>query len=701
MTASGGSDLVDRFQTFYSRYYDDRDGGRNRIVELAQAYPKEQKSLVIDYDDLYRFDRELADDWIADPDQLREYAEDALARYDLPADLNLCGANVRLGGLDDVVEPYCIDVGDYVVDSDAPHADVDELRVIQGQVSKVAQAKGRFTEITFECQRCGTMTHIPQIDDSVQEPHECQGCERQGPFRVNQSQSASEDYQLIRVQRPPEQSRGGQQPDTIDITLTDDLTNTVSPGDRVDVAAHLERDINDDDGTFEIAGAAQNVEHRDTDFEDVAYAEYTSEIEAIAANNPHQQIVDSIMPTHMGDAHIKEAIALQMFGGVEKELADGSRKRGQSHLLLVGDPGTDKSGLLEYATTLAPRSVYTSGKNASSAGLTCAATQTDFGDGGWTLEAGALVEAHRGLCAIDEFDKMPEEEREGVHEALANGTISPSKAGITNVTLPAKTTVIAAANPKYGRFDPYEPVGEQLEIGPTLISRFDLIFTLEDTPDTDRDSRLADHLNEHARLGSLATAGRDHEIDADSDVAPAIDEDVMRAYVAYAKETIQPVLSDAAGERIKEFYLDIRSKGVDEDTPVPITPRKIEALHRLSEAAARIRLSESVEPRDVDLAIELLNRSLQDVGIDPESGEFDADVVETGTSKTQRDRIKTVKTIISEIELEHAEGAPLEEVIDTLTDEYDIPTTKIDAEIEKLREKGEIYEPTQGHLRVS
>ena len=695
------ANLTDRLQTFYSRYYDDRDGGRNRIVELARAFPKEEKSLIIDYDDLYRFDRDLADDWIEKPDQMREYAEEALALYDLPVDRDLRGANVRLGGLDTVVDPYCIDVGDYVVDSSAPHADVDELRVVQGQVSKVAQSKGRFTEITFECQRCGVTTTIPQTDGDVQQPHECQACERQGPFRINQSQSASEDYQLIRVQRPPEQSRGGQQPDTIDITLTDDLTNSVSPGDRVDVAAHLQRESTDDDPTFDVVGAAQNVEQRETDFEDVDYAEYKDEIEAIAADNPHQQIVDSIMPTHMGDSHIKEAIALQMFGGVEKELADGSRKRGNSHLLLVGDPGTDKSGLLEYATNLSPRSVYTSGKNASSAGLTCAATQTDFGDGGWTLEAGALVEAHRGLCAIDEFDKMPEEEREGVHEALANGTISPSKAGITNVTLPAKTTVIAAANPKYGRFDQYEPIGDQIEIGPTLISRFDLIFTLEDTPDKEHDSRLADHLNENARVGSLTSAGRDHEIDESSDVEPAIDEELMRAYVAYAKETVHPVLSDAAGERIKEFYIDIRAKGVDEDSPVPITPRKIEALHRLSEAAARIRLSDTVEVKDAERAIELMETSLTDVGVDPETGEFDADVVETGESKTQRDRIKNVKSIIADKEIEYSKGAPVQEVIDEAAETHGMPKTKVEDEIEKLRTRGEIYEPNPNHVRVS
>lgn len=695
------ADLTARFQEFFSRYYDDRDGGRNRIVDLAQAFPKEEKSLIIDYDDLYRFDCDLADDWVEEPDQMREYAEEALALYDLPADLDLRGANVRLGGLDDVVDPLCIDVGDYVVDSNAPHSDVDELRVVQGQVSKVAQSKGRFTEITFECQRCGVTTTIPLTDDNIQEPHECRGCERQGPWRINQSQSASEDYQLIRVQRPPEQSRGGQQPDTIDVTLTDDLTNIVSPGDRVDVAAHLQRDSNDDDATFDVVGSAQNVEQRETDFEDVDYAEYEDEIESIAAENPHQQIVDSIMPTHMGDSHIKEAIALQMFGGVEKELADGSRKRGNSHLLLVGDPGTDKSGLLDYATNLSPRSVYTSGKNASSAGLTCAATQTDFGDGGWTLEAGALVEAHRGLCAIDEFDKMPEEEREGVHEALANGTISPSKAGITDVTLPAKTTVIAAANPKYGRFDPYENIGDQIEIGPTLISRFDLIFTLEDTPDTQHDSRLADHLNENARVGSLTTAGRDHEIEESSDVAPEIDEELMRAYVAYAKEQVHPVLSDAAGERIKEFYINIREKGVDEDSPVPITPRKIEALHRLSEAAARIRLSDSVEVQDAERAIELMEQSLLDVGVDPESGDYDADVVETGESKSQRDRIKNVKSVIGDLEIEYADGAPVDEVVETASESFGIPKTKVDDEIEKLMTKGEVYEPNQGHLRVS
>ena len=690
--ASGGGDdsLLDKLETFLSRYYDDRDGGRNAIATLAQRYPKEQTSLTVDYADLFQYDTEIAEDLLDNPDAVMSALETALQEYDLPTGETLSRARVEVVGLpEDVV----YDVGDYTTGNE------DGLLGIQGQVNKVAQSKGNLTEIVYECQRCGITTTIPQPPGSDrQQPHECQACERQGPFRIDFDASETEDYQLVRVQRPPERASNGAESDSIDVTLTGDLVNEVSPGDRVVMTAELRRELDSDDATtYSHFAAANAVNQKETDFEDLDFSQYEAEIEDLANSaNPLQQIVDSLKPSHKGDAHIKEAIALQMFGGVKKELPDGSTKRAQSHILLVGDPGTDKSGLLEYAVDLSPRSVYTSGKNATSAGLTCAAVQSDFGDGGWTLEAGALVQAHRGLCAIDEFDKMDDEDRSGVQEALAQGHISPSKAGITNVQLPAETTVLAAANPKYGRFDSYEPIGDQIELDPTLISRFDLIFTVQDKPDRDADADLADHLNNVAEVGQRRAAGE--QVGEASAASPAIDPDVLRHYIAYAKQNVTPILSEDAKEVYKDFYVGMRVEGADEDSPVPVTARSLEALHRLGEAKARTRLSDTITAEDAEFVVSLVERSLNDVGVDPESGEYDADIVETGMSKDQREKIQTVLDTVEEIEMQNEMGAPIGEVMQALTEDG-FSQSQRENLIRKAKNEGKLYEPSDDHLR--
>lgn len=687
-TSENAKEFVESFETFLARYYDDRDGGHDRLSRFAQRYPNEQSAFVIDYDDLEKFDAEKADQLVAYPETMLEWLEQALRNYDLPGP-SLSEASVRVNNLPDGL---VYDVGDYTTGEE------DALVGIQGQVNKVAQSKGNLTEICYECQRCGTKDYIPQTSASDrQQPHECAGCERQGPFRILWDESETEDYQLVRVQRPPERSANGAQSDSIDVTLTGDLVNSVTPGDRVVMSSFLGRELDDENATtYSHYARANHVHQKETDFEDLDFDEYREEIEELSSHpNPLQQVVDSLKPSHRGDAHIKEAIALQMFGGVKKVMPDGSKKRAQSHILLVGDPGTDKSGLLEYAVDLSPRSVYTSGKNATSAGLTCAAVQSDFGDGGWTLEAGALVQAHKGLCAIDEFDKMDDEDRSGVQEALAQGHISPSKAGISNVQLPAETTVLAAANPKYGRFDSYESIGDQIELDPTLISRFDLIFTVRDEPDATEDAELADHLNEVAEVGQRLAAGEKVE---QSSIDVDIDPDVLRHYIAYAKEKVTPRLSDDAKEVFKEFYVNMRGEGTDEDSPVPVTARKLEALHRLGEAKARSRLSETITQEDAQFVVSLVERSLNDVGVDPETGEYDADVVETGTSKAQREKIQEVADVVSQLESENPNGAPIGEVMDTLSD-MGYTESQREQYIRRAKEKGALYEPSDDHLR--
>ncbi|EMA46568.1 LAGLIDADG family homing endonuclease, partial [Halobiforma nitratireducens] len=340
---------------------------------------------------------------------------------------------------------------------------------------------------------------------------------------------------------------------------------------------------------------------------------------------------------------------------------------------------------------------------------TAAAVRDDFGDGQqWTLEAGALVLADQGIAAVDELDKMRPEDRSAMHEALEQQKISVSKAGI-NATLKSRCSLLGAANPKYGRFDQYEPIGEQIDLEPALISRFDLIFTVTDQPDEEKDKNLAEHILTTNYAGELTTQQEQMtsleveqaEIEEMTEqVDPEIDAELLRKYIAFAKQNCHPRMTDEAQETIRDFYVDLRARGTDEDAAVPVTARKLEALVRLAEASARVRLSDTVEQRDAERSVEIVRSCLQDIGVDPETGEFDADIVEAGTSKSQRDRIKNIKQLISDVEEEYDEGAPVDIVLDR-AEEIGMDQSKAEHEIDKLKQKGEVYEPSTDNLRTT
>ncbi|XVH32945.1 minichromosome maintenance protein MCM [Haloferacaceae archaeon DSL9] len=700
MAQAGNQELTERFIQFYRGYY------RDEIGTLAQKYPNEQRSLYIDYTDLYTFDPDLAEDYRSQPDQMQEFAEEALRLYDLPADVSLGQAHVRIEDLPETIDIRGIRVHDN---------HIGKLVSVRGIVRKATDVRPKITEAGFECQRCGTMTYIPQTDGGFQEPHECQGCERQGPFRINFDQSEFIDAQKLRVQESPEGLRGGETPQSIDVNIEDDITGRVSPGDHVTLTGilHIEQMSSGQEKSaiFDLYMDGVSIQIEDEEFEDMDITDEDKQeiVELSSHPNIYEEMVGSVAPAIYGYEQEKLAMILQLFSGVTKHLPDGSRIRGDLHMLLIGDPGTGKSQMLSYIQQIAPRSVYTSGKGSSSAGLTAAAVRDDFGDGQqWTLEAGALVLADKGIAAVDELDKMRPEDRSAMHEGLEQQKISVSKAGI-NATLKSRCSLLGAANPKYGRFDRYEPIGEQINLEPALISRFDLIFTVTDQPDPDHDARLAEHIIKTNYAGELNTQRTrlatseftQDEVDAVTDeVAPAIDADLLRKYIAYAKRNCFPTMTEEAKQAIRDFYVDLRSKGTDEDAPVPVTARKLEALVRLSEASARVRLSDRVEPEDADRVIEIVRSCLQDIGVDPETGQFDADVVETGTSKSQRDRIKNLKQLIAEIETEYDEGAPVDEVLERAS-EVGMDPSKAEQEIEKLRRKGEVYEPKQNHLRTT
>ncbi|MFD1513309.1 minichromosome maintenance protein MCM [Halomarina rubra] len=697
MAQAENTDIIDDFEEFYRNYY------RNEIGELARKYPNEQRSLYISFDDLYRFDQDLADQYRNQPGQLQEYAEEALRLYDLPVDVSLGQAHVRIHDLDRATD---------IRNIRARHR--GQLIAVKGIVRKATDVRPKIQQAAFECQRCGTLTRIPQTGGDFQEPHECGGCERQGPFRINFDQSEFVDAQKIRVQESPEGLRGGETPQNIDVHIEDDITGKVTAGDHVSVTGilHLEQQESNQkkSAMFDVFMEGIAVEIEDEQFEEMDITEEEKrKIVALSDDDSiYEQMIGSMAPSIWGYEEEKLAIILQLFSGVTKHLPDGSRIRGDFHMLLIGDPGTGKSQLLQYVRSIAPRSVYTSGKGSSSAGLTAAAVRDDFGEGQqWSLEAGALVLADQGIAAVDELDKMRPEDRSAMHEALEQQSISISKAGI-NATLKSRCSLLGAANPKYGRFDEYEPIAEQIELEPALISRFDLIFTITDKPDADRDRDLADHILTTNYAGELHTHRTENATSNYSDdevekitetVEPAIDADFLRKYIAYSKRTCFPVLTDEAKDEIEQFYVDLRSQGTDGDSPVPVTARKLEGLVRLAEASARVRLSDRVEVEDAERVIDIVRSSLEDIGMDPETGEFDADIVETGRSKTQRDRVRSIKDIIRDVEAEYDDGAPVDEVLDQ-AEAAGIERSKAEHEIEKLRRQGDVYEPSQDHLRT-
>ncbi len=435
MASAENQELVARFEEFYRTYY------HEEIGELAQHYPNEQRSLYLDWADLNRFDPDIADDFRNQPEQMQPYAEEALRLYDLPVDVSLGQAHVRITNL-----PGATDI------RDIRSKNVNTLVGVRGIVRKATDVRPKIQQAAFECQRCGTLTRIPQTGGDFQEPHQCQGCERQGPFRINFDQSEFIDAQKLRVQESPEGLRGGETPQSLDIHIEDDITGRVTAGDHVGITGvlHLEQQgSNQEKSTmFDIYMDGHSVELEEEQFEDMDITDEDKQAIVELSSDPeiYERMVDSLAPSIYGHREAKLAMTLQLFSGVTKHLPDGSRTRGDLHMLLIGDPGTGKSQLLQYIRNIAPRSVYTSGKGSSAAGLTASAVRDEFGEGQqWTLEAGALVLADRGIAAVDELDKMRcvtgdtlvhtgdgiRPIRELAHEVIADGSVEELENGRT------------------------------------------------------------------------------------------------------------------------------------------------------------------------------------------------------------------------------------------------------------------------------
>lgn len=678
---------------------------KSEIETIALSYP-ENRSLFVDYWDIDRVDPELAELLIEQPIKAMFNGSEALKLIDVAVEQNL-ELHFRVMNLPELHR---------IIIRNIRSSHLGKLKAVEGLVKKRTEVRPKLKVAAFQCQKCGAIMKIDQDEDILKEPSECYedqgGCGRVSSFKLSTSLSAFIDSQKIEIQENPEGLRGGAQPERISVFLEDDLVGEIAPGDRVIVNGIL-HSMQRRRGTFRLTSFdkvmdAVSVENQQMAFEEVSISEEDEEEILSISKDPdiYDKMRESMAPTIYGMDVEKDALVLQLFGGLSKQMPDGSYIRGDIHSLFVGDPGTAKSQMLNYMSKLAPRSIYASGKASSAAGLTAAAVRDEFGEGQWTLEAGALVLADMGIACIDEIDKMTDQDRSSLHQAMEQQEISVAKAGI-NATLKSRCAVLAAANPKLGRFDDFLPISEQINMPPALLSRFDLIFSILDKPKRDTDSALATHILNTHKAGEvneniMKTEHSPHSIEERDrllkKVIPTFDPDFLRKYVAYAKRYVYPVMKDDAMKLIQDYYVDLRNQSQDS---VPFTARQLEAFVRLAEASARVRLSNVATVKDANRSIQIINAYLRRVGMDKETGKFDIDIIATGSSHSQQQRMRTVLDLIKQICGESEDGNAARNEIITEAEAVGLSSEKVTSALDRMKRNGQIYEPSHGKYRLT
>ncbi len=666
------TDHIERFKEFFEEV------GKQALLGAISAG---RNFVDVDFSKVSVFDTKLAIDLLDYPEEVIKAAELSIKEVELPREVTKF--RVRFFNLPE---------GQKLMVREIRSTHIGRLLVVDGIVRRKSDVRPQVTKTDFECPNCGRVISLLQTEATLREPRSC-SCGRKGNFRLMDKEMV--DAQSMVLEENPEMLEGGDQPKRIGIFLKEDLVSPISekrtnPGNRVKIVGILKEVPVIKHGSrttsYDLLIDTNHIETMDEDFYEINISKDDEEAIMSLARDPrvYEKLVSAMAPSIYGYEKIKEAMLLQLMGGVRKKRSDGIESRGDIHMLLVGDPGSGKSQLLKRISVIAPKGRYVSGGGVSGAGITAAVVKDEI-LGGWSLEAGALVLANNGVCSIDEMDKMSEEDTGAMHEALEQQTVSVAKANI-QATLMARTTVLAAANPKYGRFDPYGNIAEQINLPPALINRFDLIFTIKDLPQVDKDEKTANHILQLHQNPDI------HE--------PEVTTEFLKKYVSYARQKMRPVIGDSAIDEIKSFYVQLRNKAVNDERAaraIPISARQLEALVRMSEASAKVRLSEKVTREDAKRAIDLLMYCLMEVGREKETGQIDIDRIATGIPASQREKMFTIKQILEELEAELGKTIPVEDVA-RMAIERGISKSEVDELIEKLKRTGDVYEPRLGFL---
>ncbi|KXJ73497.1 DNA replication licensing factor Mcm2 [Aedes albopictus] len=482
-----------------------------------------------------------------------------------------------------------------------------------GVVTATTGVLPQLSIIKYDCVKCGyILGPFVQSQNTEVKPGSCPECQSAGPFSINMEQTLYRNYQKITLQESPGRIPAGRIPRSKDCILLSDLCDQCKPGDEIEVTGiytnNYDGSLNTEQGfpVFATVLIANHLVVKDskqvvaslTD-EDISTIQKLSKDPRIS-----ERIVQSMAPSIYGHDYIKRSLALTLFGGEAKNHGEKHKLRGDINVLICGDPGTAKSQFLKYSEKIAPRAVFTTGQGASAVGLT-AYVRRNPATREWTLEAGALVLADQGVCLIDEFDKMNDQDRTSIHEAMEQQSISISKAGIIT-SLQARCAVIAAANPIGGRYDPSLTFSENVNLSEPILSRFDILCVVKDEYDPMQDQHLArfvvgSHIKNHPTMDEVIPESQPTD-------GMQIPQDLLKKYIVYAKENVHPKLTNMDQDKIAKMYSQLRQESLSTGS-LPITVRHIESVIRMSEAHARMHLRDTVQDVDVNMAIRMMLES--------------------------------------------------------------------------------------------
>lgn len=678
MATLASGKLSEMFEDFL-KSVEDRGGNPVYRSKISQLISSEGKSLVVDFGDLLKYNNDLANRVLLEPDS--SLASFRIAAFETMRSENALYADrvkreltVRLRSLPDLVPLRKVDT-----------SHIDHMIAISGMVVRTSELRPLMTEGAWVCPS-GHLTYQEQDDLALKRPPKCELCGEARNFELDRRHSRFVDFQVIRVQELPEELPPGQLPQFFDVNVEGDIVNTARPGDRVVMTGVLRAVPDYSVGQvrtrlFRSQIDCNHVEVRGKEPEQVLVTKEDEELirKVAGSADAYERLVSSIAPVILGHQAEKEAILLLLAGGSATVLPDGTKLRGDINALFVGDPGTGKSEMLKFASQVAPRGLYASGRGTTAAGLSAAVIREK---NVLMLEAGVVVLADLGIAAIDEFEKMKPEDRTALHEMMEQQTVTIAKGGIY-ATLNARTAILAACNPVLGRYNPFQNLTENIGTLPIpLLTRFDIIFVFRDQPSPAEDEKLATHiLAVHARRTYTTP--------------PPIEFSLLKKYLTYAKR-VSPSLTKAAMDRLRDFYLELRRTGGAEDS-IPPTPRTLEALIRISTARARVLLRDEVTEEDALAAIALMNRMVEDVLTDATTKKTDFGIQlgkPVGETKNLRAAMEVLKA------LEGTEKKPVER---KLFKEELMKAKFSDEDAEKMIRtmfrEGMVYESKPGFIR--
>jgi len=647
----------------------------NYLAKILKNLQEGKQHIIIDFKSLMGFDPAFADNLLDDSENMLNAFKNALDHFELPKNINKGQFMFRF---ENFPESLFKRLGDIGVE------DINKLLIIEGEVKQKTDRNGEVYFARFECPSCGNIIGVNQDTDIYKEPTRC-GCGRKGLSRLIETKKRNK--QIMQIAEPIDLINNSRQPRKRYVILYNDLTDKfedekTNPGARIILIGLVKsRQKQRRDGKIsvdcELEIIGNNFINTDKSFYDLTYTEEEVIKFRELSKNPEldKLLRNSIFYDHFGDDDILDAVIIQLFGADKKSI-NKKRFRDKLNILMIGDPGVDKTGIIKRACEVAIKSKFAVGTSSSGAGLTATVVKDKFLDQ-WTLEGGVLPSANKGLAGIDEIEKSNKEDLDKLHEPMEDGQIHIHKATI-HADILADCDILASCNPKFGRFNSYENIYTQIFLSPTIINRFDLIFTMKDTPEQEKDRKVARMImgcNEGIKL---------------------LDFDFIRKYIAFTKQTIIPKLPSDIIDRITKYYTETRQ---NEDIK-SFNARQLQAIIRLSLANARKRMSTIVEVCDFDKAINLIILSLKSVAVDTKTGKIDIDRITTGFTESQRqDRFK-IKDIIEILNSNYNDKLiPVWDIIREAK-KNKFSEKEADNAIDMLKKEGWMFEAKPGFVKL-